>query len=85
MSLYSLTLPGLDVRLDWRAVHVRLLDDFPAIDDVLPTTMIATLLIVYRGSPQVDEWLDSIDGALLSRRRRGALRGLVSQQTRLGS
>jgi hypothetical protein len=49
VKLRSLTLPGLDVRSDWRAVHDRLLDDFPAIDDVLPTTMVATLLIAYRG------------------------------------
>lgn len=65
MKLYSLTLPGLDVRSDWRAVHDRLLDEFPAIDDVLPTTMVATVLIVYRGSAQVDGWLDSIEEALL--------------------
>jgi hypothetical protein len=38
VKLYSLTLPGLDVRSDWRVVHDRLLDDFPAVDDVLPTT-----------------------------------------------
>ena len=35
MKLYSVTLPGLDVRSDWRTVHDRLLDDFPAIEDVL--------------------------------------------------
>jgi hypothetical protein len=70
MRLYSLTLPGLDVRSDWQAAHDRLLDDFPAIDDVLPTTMAATLVIVYRGSPQVDGWLHSIEAALLSRRLR---------------
>ena len=46
MNLYSLSLPGLDVRSDWRAVQDRLLDDFPAIDDVLPTTTTATILIV---------------------------------------
>ena len=72
MKLYSLTLPGLDVRSDWRAAHDRLLDDFPAIDDVLPTTMVATLVIVYRGSEQVDGWLRSIEEALLGRRLRGA-------------
>jgi hypothetical protein len=74
VSLYSLTLPGLDVRTDWRVVHDRLLDDFPAIDDVLPTTTVATLLIVYRGSEQVDRWLDSINDAVLIRRLRSAQR-----------
>lgn len=71
MNLYSLTLPGLDVRSDWRAVHDRLLDDFRAIDDVLPTTTAATILIAYRGHAEVDEWLGSIDEALLGRRLRG--------------
>jgi hypothetical protein len=72
VKLYSLTLPGLDVRVDWRTVHDRLLDDFPAIDDVLPTTMVATVLIAYRGPEEVDGWLGSIDEALLSRRPRSA-------------
>ena len=64
MKLYSVTLPGLDVRSDWRTVHDRLLDDFPAIEDVLPTTMVATLVIAYRGRAQVDGWLESIDEVL---------------------
>jgi hypothetical protein len=72
MKLYSLTLPGLDVRSDWRAVHDRLLDEFHSIDDVLPTTMIATVLIAYRGPAEVDGWLGSINQALLSRRLRSA-------------
>ena len=72
MKLYSLTLPGLDVRSDWRAVHDRLLDDFAAIDDVLPTTMVATVLIAYRGPAEVDRWLGSINEALLGRRLRSA-------------
>jgi hypothetical protein len=70
MRLYSITLPGLEVRSDWRVVHDRLLDDFPAIDDVLPTTMTGTILIAYRGRPQLDGWLDSIDAAVLGTRLR---------------
>jgi hypothetical protein len=85
VKLYSITLPGLDVPSDWRAVHDRLLDDFPAIDDVLPTTAAATLLIVYRGSAQVDGWLDSIDEALLGRRVRSARHHVVSEKARLRS
>ena len=72
MKLYSLTLPGLDVRSDWRRVHDRLLDDFSTIDDVLPTTTPATILIVYEGAAQIDSWLDSIAEAILSRRLRRA-------------
>jgi hypothetical protein len=74
VKLYSLTLPGLDVRADWRVVHDRLLDDFPAIDDVLPTTMVATVMIAYRGPAEIDGWLGSINEAVLSRRLRSARR-----------
>jgi hypothetical protein len=70
VKLYLLTLPGLDIRSDWRAVHDRLLDDFTGIDDVLPTTIPATFLIVYRGSALLDRWLRSIDEAILGRRVR---------------
>ena len=66
MKLYSLTLPGLEVRRDWRTVHDRLLDDFAAIEDVLPTTIPATVVIVYRGAARIDRWLDSIDEAILA-------------------
>jgi hypothetical protein len=70
MKLYMLTLPRLDVRSDWRTIHDRLLDDFAAVDDVLPTTMPETLLIAYRGRAEVDGWLDSIDEAISGRRLR---------------
>ena len=83
MKLYSLTLPGLDVRSDWRVVHDRLLDDFPAIDDVLATTTTATLLIVYEGSAQIDGWLDSIDEAILRHRLRCAGHNSVGENARL--
>ena len=83
MKLYSLTLPGLDVRSDWRMVHDRLLDDFPAIDDVLATTTTATILIVYEGSAQIDGWLDSIDEAILSRRLGSAGHISVGENARL--
>jgi hypothetical protein len=83
VNLYSLSLPGLDVRSDWRAVQDRLLDDFPAIDDVLPTTTTATILIVYEGSAEIDGWLDSIDQATLSRRLRSAGRTSVGESARL--
>ena len=77
MRLYSIMVPGLEVRSDWRLVHDRLLDDFPAIDDVLPTTTAGTILVVYQGRAQPDKWLESIDAAVLgvrlSQRRQFAL------------
>jgi hypothetical protein len=69
--LFMITVPGLEVKSDWRIVHDRLLDDFPKVDDVLPTTIPETLLIVYRGRPQIDEWLDAVSEGVLLRRTRG--------------
>ena len=66
--LFMVTVPGLKVASDWRAVHDRLLDDFPGITDVLATTMTATLLIVYEGDANVDAWLEGISDGILSRR-----------------
>jgi hypothetical protein len=69
-QLYMITVPGLEVRWDWAAVHDRLLDDFPAVTDVLATTMSATVLIVYQGPAEIDAWLDAVGEAILSRRLR---------------
>jgi hypothetical protein len=66
--LYMITVPGLQVRLDWAAVHDRLLDDFPRISSVLATTIPETLLIVYEGEDDIDAWLDGISDGILSRR-----------------
>jgi hypothetical protein len=63
--LYMITVPGLKVRSDWRIVHDRLLDDFPRVQDVLPTTTPETLLIVYRGRADIDDWLDALSEAVL--------------------
>jgi hypothetical protein len=68
--LYMITVPGLDVKSDWRIVHDRLLDDFSKVDEVLPTTIPETLLIVYRGRAHVDEWLDALTQGVLLRRMR---------------
>jgi len=73
--LSQITVPGLHVPSDWRAVHDRLLDDFAGVTDVLATTMPGTILIVYEGAPDVDGWLDSVSSSILGRRNRaGALR-----------
>jgi hypothetical protein len=63
-QLYMITVPGLDVRTDWLAVHDRLLDDFPGVNDVLATTVPATLLLVYEGQAQSDAWLEALGQAL---------------------
>ena len=58
-----LTVPGLDVRSDWRRVHDRMVDEFPAVSDVLATTMPETLLVVHDGAPD-DAWIDLVAGTL---------------------
>ena len=71
-QLCLITVPGLQVRLDWAAVHDRLLDDFPQVTDVLATTMTATLLIAYEGDAEIDAWLHEVSEGILSRRMRAA-------------
>lgn len=68
MRLYLVTVPGLDVKSDWRLVHDRLLDDFPEVTDVLATTVAATILIVYDGTAQPSGWLDSMSDSIRSRK-----------------
>jgi hypothetical protein len=63
-----ITVPGLEVKSDWRIVHDRLLDDFPGVDDVLPTTSPETLLIVYRGRAEIDAWLEALSDGVLHQR-----------------
>jgi hypothetical protein len=80
--LYMLTVPGLDVASDWAAVHDHLLDDFPAVTDVLATTMSGTLLIVYDGNADIDGWLAGVSEGVLSRRATAARAYRVSTSTR---
>jgi len=51
-KLCQITVPGLEVRTDWRLVHDR--DEFPDVTDVLATTMPATILITYKRSVDPD-------------------------------
>jgi hypothetical protein len=78
-KLYLITVPGLDVRSDWRVLHDRLLDEFPAMSDVLATTITATILIVYAGAPDADAWLESITETVLGLRQRARSSAVHSQ------
>lgn len=68
-KLFILTVTGLNVRSDWRAVHDRMLDEFPGVLDVLATTMPGTILIVHTDPSDVDAWLDTVTATILDRRR----------------
>jgi hypothetical protein len=80
-QLYMLTVPGLEVKSDWATVHDRLLDDFPDITDVLATTIMSTLLIVYEGDADIDAWLEGISDGILSRRLSAANAPRVAKRT----
>jgi hypothetical protein len=69
-KLYMVTVPGLRVTSDFSVVHDRLLDDFPGIRDVLPTTIKATLLIVYVGRANLEAWLERAGDAVRWRSQR---------------
>jgi hypothetical protein len=69
-KLYMITVPGLEVKSDWRAVHDRLLDDFPEVTDVLATTTPATILIAYKRRADVDGWFESISETILRPRHK---------------
>jgi hypothetical protein len=68
-KLCLITIPGLDVRADWRTVHDRLLDDFPKVTDVLATTMSETILITYDGRGDIDAWFEVARETLRTRRQ----------------
>jgi hypothetical protein len=65
-GLCLITVPGLDVRTEWRILHDRLLDEFPQVSDVLATTMQETILIVYDEATGADSsrWLDTVSETL---------------------
>ena len=67
-KLYEITIPGLSVASELPAVRHRLLADFPDVLDVLATTMPATVLIVYRGAPAPDPWLEALSDSVARRR-----------------
>jgi hypothetical protein len=65
-----ITVPGLEVRSDWRPVHDRLLDEFPAVTDVLATTIKETILVVSQDAApgNTDRSLEVISETITNRR-----------------
>jgi hypothetical protein len=63
--LCTITVPGLSVKHDFKAVRQRLLADFPEIHDVVATTSPSTLLVLCSGTVEdVDAWLDALRGEM---------------------
>jgi hypothetical protein len=66
MRLCRITVPGLSIRRDFEAARLRLLDDFPNVQEVVATTAPATLLVVYSGADELDAWLDALVDSVMS-------------------
>jgi len=56
------------MKVDFPAVHDRLLADFPQVVEVLAMTTPATVLVVYIGDDQVDAWCEALSDAVATRR-----------------
>jgi len=69
-KLYEITIPGISMQGDFRAVRHRLLADFPYVTEVLATLTPATVLIVYHGEAEVDDWLDALSDSVATQRIR---------------
>jgi|SRR5579884_2070297 len=69
-KLYEIMIPGLSMTADFPAVHHRLLADFPDVVDVLAMTTPATVLVVYKGEPEVEGWIDALSDSVATRRIR---------------
>ena len=61
MHLCQIDVPGLDANRAFDGARAYLLDRFPEILDVLPTTRPATLVIGYRGLERLDAWAEALD------------------------
>jgi hypothetical protein len=83
MRICRITIPGLSMRRDFEGARLRLLEDFPNVQEVLATTAPATLLVLYSGADDLDTWLDSLLDTVASRQpARGRPRSLLSWRDR---
>ena len=58
--MYRITVPGLSVKRDFRAARHCLLADFPDVHEVIATTAVATLLVLYSGPEDPDAWVQAL-------------------------
>jgi hypothetical protein len=61
MHLCQIDVPGFDANDAFDGARAYLLDRFPEILDVLPTTRPATLVIGYRGPERLYAWAEALD------------------------
>ncbi len=67
-KLYQITIPGLSLKRDFPAARRRLIADFPRVQEVIATTIPATVLVAYLGDDEVDAWLDALSDSVAIRR-----------------
>jgi hypothetical protein len=67
-KLYEITIPGLSLKADFPAVRHRLLADFPYVVEVVAMTTPSTVLVVYLGQDEVDDWIEALSDSVATRR-----------------
>jgi hypothetical protein len=67
-KLYEITIPGLSLNADFPAVRHRLLADFPYVVEVVAMTTPSTVLVVYLGEDEVDDWIEALSDSVATRR-----------------
>ncbi|HXB16718.1 MAG TPA: hypothetical protein VNV44_13365 [Solirubrobacteraceae bacterium] len=58
--LCRITVSGLSIKQDFKAARVRLMDDFPTIEEVIATTAPGTVLILASDPVDVDRWSEAL-------------------------
>jgi hypothetical protein len=61
VNLCQIDVPGFEASRAFIPTRAFLLDRFPEILDVLPTTRPATLVIGYRGAERVEAWAEALE------------------------
>ncbi len=55
-----ITVSGLSIKQDFKAARVRLMDEFPTIEDVIATTAPGTVLILASDPVDIDGWCETL-------------------------
>jgi hypothetical protein len=58
--LCRITVSGLSIKQDFKAARVRLMDDFPTIEEVIATTAPGTVLIRASDPVDIDGWCKAL-------------------------
>jgi len=74
MQRLWITVPGLSMKQDFKAARQRLMNEFPAIEDVIATTASGTVLIVASDPIDVNAWQETLRSVSSAQARTGRFR-----------